>query len=188
MNQKLSHMRHEINNQLAMVVAALELLRYKPEMRDKMLETITQQPPRIIAEMAKFSADFEQLRHYPQLRTATAIPPPGQPQPWTHQAMPRAERFGAGQPALGKSVRPPAPPPEPGGHSVEMEPDDSELIAAVLRGDAASFEPLITRYQARVFATAHRYARRESEVEDIVQEVFIKAYQKLSGFRGEAHV
>ena len=67
-----------------------------------------------------------------------------------------------------------------------MEPTDAELIAAVLGGDSASFEPLIRKYQPRVFATARRYARRESEVEDIVQEVFIKAFQKLKGFRGEA--
>lgn len=67
-----------------------------------------------------------------------------------------------------------------------MEPTDAELIAAVLAGDAASFEPLITRYQHRVFATARRYARRENEVEDIVQEVFIKAFQKLGSFRSEA--
>jgi RNA polymerase sigma-70 factor (ECF subfamily) len=67
-----------------------------------------------------------------------------------------------------------------------MEPSDAELIAAVIRGDTASFEPLIKKYQPRVFATARRYARRESEVEDIVQEVFIKAFQKLGGFRGEA--
>jgi RNA polymerase sigma-70 factor (ECF subfamily) len=69
---------------------------------------------------------------------------------------------------------------------LEMERTDAELIDAVIKGDAASFEPLIVRYQPRVFATARRYARRESEVEDIVQEVFIKAFQKLSGFRGEA--
>jgi RNA polymerase sigma-70 factor (ECF subfamily) len=37
-----------------------------------------------------------------------------------------------------------------------------------------------------VFATARRYARREDEVEDIVQEVWLKAFQKLSGFRGDA--
>jgi RNA polymerase sigma-70 factor (ECF subfamily) len=67
-----------------------------------------------------------------------------------------------------------------------MEPTDAELIAAVLDGDSASFEPLIRKYQPRVFATARRYARRESEVEDIVQEVFIKAFQKLQSFRGEA--
>ena len=67
-----------------------------------------------------------------------------------------------------------------------MEPTDSELIAAVLNGEVASFEPLIAKYQPRVFATARRYARRDSEVEDIVQEVFIKAFQKLSSYRGEA--
>jgi len=49
---------------------------------------------------------------------------------------------------------------------------EAELIAAVLQGDAASFEPLIQKYSPRVFSTARRYARRESEIEDIVQEVF----------------
>jgi RNA polymerase sigma-70 factor (ECF subfamily) len=67
-----------------------------------------------------------------------------------------------------------------------MERTEAELIAAVLKGDAASFEPLVARYSPRVFATARRYARRESEVEDIVQEVWLKAFQKLAGFRGEA--
>lgn len=67
-----------------------------------------------------------------------------------------------------------------------MERTEAELIAAVLKGDAASFEPLIERYSPRVFATARRYARRESEIEDIVQEVWLKAFQKLSSFRGEA--
>jgi len=67
-----------------------------------------------------------------------------------------------------------------------MERTDADLIAAVLKGDAASFEPLVQKYSPRLFATARRYARREDEVEDIVQEVWLKAYQKLSGFRGEA--
>ena len=67
-----------------------------------------------------------------------------------------------------------------------MEATDAELIAAVLKGDAASFEPLVVKYQPRVFATARRYARRESEVEDIVQEVFMKAFQKLGSYRAEA--
>src|SRR5450432_4630388 len=67
-----------------------------------------------------------------------------------------------------------------------MEPTEAELIAAVLRGDATSFEPLVEKYSPRVFATARRYARRDSEVEDIVQEVWMKAFQKLGSFRGEA--
>jgi RNA polymerase sigma-70 factor (ECF subfamily) len=67
-----------------------------------------------------------------------------------------------------------------------MERTEAELIAAVLKGDAASFEPLVQKYSPRVFATARRYARRDSEVEDIAQEVWLKAFSKLSSFRGEA--
>ena len=61
LNERLSHMRHEINNQLSLVVAALELVRFKPDLRDRMLETVGQQPPRITAEVAKFSAEFERI-------------------------------------------------------------------------------------------------------------------------------
>ena len=67
-----------------------------------------------------------------------------------------------------------------------MERSDAELIRAVLAGDMASFEPLVAKYSPRLFATARRYARREDEIEDIVQEIWSKAYHKLSSFRGEA--
>jgi len=67
-----------------------------------------------------------------------------------------------------------------------MDHTEGELIQAVLRGDSASFEPLVEKYSPRVFSAARRYARRESEVEDIVQEVWLKAFQKLGSFRGEA--
>lgn len=67
-----------------------------------------------------------------------------------------------------------------------MERNEADLIAAVLRGDPESFEPLVQKYSPRVFATARRYARRDSEVEDIAQEVWVKAFQKLGSFRGEA--
>ena len=67
-----------------------------------------------------------------------------------------------------------------------MERTEAELIAAAVKGDTASFEPLIQKYSPRVFATARRYARLEREVEDIVQEIWIKAFQKLGSFRGDA--
>jgi len=66
------------------------------------------------------------------------------------------------------------------------EPNDKDLIAEVLEGSAESFEPLVVKYQSRIFALARRYARREDEVEDIVQTVFLKAYSKLSSYRGDA--
>ncbi len=64
--------------------------------------------------------------------------------------------------------------------------EEKALIEEVKAGNTASFERLIETYQPRIFATARKYARRESEIEDIVQEVFIKAFQKLHTFRAEA--
>jgi len=75
---------------------------------------------------------------------------------------------------------------KPSGIVPPMERTEAELIAAAVNGDTASFEPLIQKYSPRVFATARRYARLEREVEDIAQEVWIKAFQKLASFRGDA--
>jgi RNA polymerase sigma-70 factor (ECF subfamily) len=63
---------------------------------------------------------------------------------------------------------------------------DAELVAQTLEGQTSAFEVLIARYQPRVFSTVRRYSRREDEVEDVAQEIFIKAYEKLRSFRGEA--
>jgi hypothetical protein len=60
LNRKLSVMRHNVNNHLALIVAASELLRRKPEMAERLLVNILQQPERIISEVRAFSEDFEQ--------------------------------------------------------------------------------------------------------------------------------
>ncbi len=68
-----------------------------------------------------------------------------------------------------------------------MEQNDAGTsLPRWLKGNTASFEPLVQKYLPRVFATARRYARRESEVEDIVQEVWLKSFQKLATFQGDA--
>ena len=59
LNEKLSHLRHDINNTLALMTAATELVRYKPQMLERMLTTVAQQCPRITESIATFSADFE---------------------------------------------------------------------------------------------------------------------------------
>ncbi len=59
LQRQLSTMRHDVNNQLSIIVAALELIRYKPDTAEKMYATISQQPAKIGDSMAKFSAEFE---------------------------------------------------------------------------------------------------------------------------------
>jgi hypothetical protein len=59
LNKQLSTMRHNINNYLALIVAASELLKRKPELAPRMIENIMQQPDRVIAEMRAFSEAFE---------------------------------------------------------------------------------------------------------------------------------
>ncbi len=60
LNRKLSDARHNVNNYLALIVAATELMRRKPETAERMLNTLAEQPERIVAELQKFSRDFEQ--------------------------------------------------------------------------------------------------------------------------------
>jgi hypothetical protein len=59
LNHKLSKMRHDINNHLSLIVAAAELMRFKPETREKMAATLSEQTPRIAEDILKFSAEFE---------------------------------------------------------------------------------------------------------------------------------
>ena len=60
LNRNLSAMRHDINGSLSLIVAALELSRYKPQMAERMMATLADQPAKITASLAKFSAEFEQ--------------------------------------------------------------------------------------------------------------------------------
>jgi hypothetical protein len=59
LNQKLSTLRHDINNQLSLIMAATELLRHKPQMAERMIGTLSEQPGKIGAALTKFSVEFE---------------------------------------------------------------------------------------------------------------------------------
>lgn len=59
LNQKLSKTRHDINNHLAVMVAALELIRFKPESAAKWLASIESHPMLIGAALKTFSEQFE---------------------------------------------------------------------------------------------------------------------------------
>lgn len=63
---------------------------------------------------------------------------------------------------------------------------DLQLIDAVKKGDSHAFDVLVARYQPRVIKIVSRYVRDPSEVLDVCQEVFIKAYRALKKFRGDS--
>ncbi|HEV2197947.1 MAG TPA: sigma-70 family RNA polymerase sigma factor [Candidatus Acidoferrum sp.] len=60
--------------------------------------------------------------------------------------------------------------------------DDRELVRRAQREDKEAFEELIRRHQHRVFAVAGGIIRRREDVEDIAQQVFVKAYFSLKRF------
>jgi aspartokinase len=59
LNRKLSNMRHDINNQLSLIMAAIELIKQKPQIAERMFATLVEQPPKISASVVKFSSEFE---------------------------------------------------------------------------------------------------------------------------------
>ena len=60
LNRTLATMRHDINNHLSLVMAAVELIHYKPQTAERMMATLAEQPPKIAAALAKFAGEFEQ--------------------------------------------------------------------------------------------------------------------------------
>ena len=58
---------------------------------------------------------------------------------------------------------------------VHEAPEEDSLVSAVVSGDE-SFTELVRRYKRRVFPTVARYTSRDDELDDICQEIFIKAY------------
>jgi len=63
---------------------------------------------------------------------------------------------------------------------------DQELVERVQRGDKNAFNLLVTKYQHKVGNLVSRYVKNHSDVPDIVQEAFIKAYRALPNFRGDS--
>jgi RNA polymerase sigma-70 factor (ECF subfamily) len=63
---------------------------------------------------------------------------------------------------------------------------DQALIERVQQGDKTAFDVLVRKYQNRVVKVIARYIRDQSEVYDVAQEAFIKAYRALPNFRGDS--
>ncbi|EGV20314.1 RNA polymerase sigma factor RpoE [Thiocapsa marina] len=63
---------------------------------------------------------------------------------------------------------------------------DQELVARAQNGDKRAFDLLVLKYQQKVANLISRYVRDPSEVMDVSQDAFLKAYRALPAFRGES--
>ena len=67
------------------------------------------------------------------------------------------------------------------------QPDqDAELVTLAQGGDPRAFQALVVKYQRRIARHVARYIKPSGEVEDVVQETFIRAYRGLASFRGDS--
>jgi RNA polymerase sigma-70 factor (ECF subfamily) len=69
---------------------------------------------------------------------------------------------------------------------MDVADPDSELARLAQTGDVRAFEALVVKYQRRVARHVARYIKSADDVEDVVQDVFIRAYRGLASFRGES--
>ncbi|MBR9975335.1 MAG: sigma-70 family RNA polymerase sigma factor [Bacteroidetes bacterium] len=67
-------------------------------------------------------------------------------------------------------------------------PQDTDILEACRRGDRAAFNQLVRLHQDRIFRVVRRMIPDADDAWDVAQEVFIRAYEKVAEFRGDAQV
>ena len=68
-----------------------------------------------------------------------------------------------------------------------MRQDDGAAIEAVLAGDQEAYGPLVIRHSRMLFRLAYRMTGNEADADDIVQEAFLRGFQKLETFEARAN-
>jgi len=63
---------------------------------------------------------------------------------------------------------------------------DSELVELFRGGDISGFNELVRRYQEKIYWIARRTVGSHDDADDVVQDVFVRVYEKLRDFRGDS--
>ena len=66
------------------------------------------------------------------------------------------------------------------------EETDNSLVARAKGGDAEAFSALVTRYRARLYGLVYHMTSNNEDANDLVQEIFLKAYRSIKGFQGNS--
>ena len=65
-------------------------------------------------------------------------------------------------------------------------PGEDLLVQRAKAGDGAAFTELVNRYSRRIFRLTKHITQNQEDAEDVLQEVFLKAYTHLKGFEGNS--
>ena len=71
---------------------------------------------------------------------------------------------------------------------LENGPTDEELVAETVKGNLASYDELIRRFQSRLYGVIYHLTSNHEDTNDMLMEVFDKAYRSLPTFRGSVVV
>src|SRR4051812_15370315 len=69
---------------------------------------------------------------------------------------------------------------------IHSSADDRALVKAAQGGDMEAFEELVARHRDKIYARALSMMRNEEEAVDLSQEAWVKGWQRLAQFQGEA--
>jgi RNA polymerase sigma-70 factor (ECF subfamily) len=67
-----------------------------------------------------------------------------------------------------------------------QELKDDELVARTKAGDAGAFDDLVRRYSPRVYGLVYHMTSNHEETNDLLQDVFLKAFRSINSFRGDS--
>lgn len=63
---------------------------------------------------------------------------------------------------------------------------DNELIARTQAGDASAFDELIVKYSPRLYGLVYNMTSNHEDTNDLLQDIWAKAYRSINGFRGQS--
>lgn len=75
-------------------------------------------------------------------------------------------------------------PAKPLGHA--SSPSDEELVRRARDRDLAAYDELVRRYYDRIYGLVYHMTSHREDAQDVVQEIFVKAYRALDRFRGRS--
>ena len=86
--------------------------------------------------------------------------------------------------AAALSLQTPANLEHPWGRSAVSDLDlDAQLVERCLRGDESAWEELVKMHTRRVYGICYRFTNRESEAQDLTQDVFLRVFKSVKSFR-----